>query len=60
LVDKSFFFVDKDGSNDRESNNEDGYEEFFETEIPNHIVYVLIENNIDLTNAIFLNEIEDE
>jgi hypothetical protein len=60
LVDESFFFVDEDGGNDGESNNEDGYEEFFETEIPNHVVYVLIEDNVDLTNAIFSNEIEDE
>jgi hypothetical protein len=60
LVNKSFFFVDEDGGNNRESNNKDGYEKFFETKIPNYVVYVLIENNVDLTNAIFSNEIEDE
>ncbi|RGB28921.1 hypothetical protein C1646_672871 [Rhizophagus diaphanus] len=42
------------------NNNEDGYEKIFETQIPNHEVYVLIEDNVDLTNAIFLNNKEEE
>jgi hypothetical protein len=62
LVGESFFFVDEEGCNNEDNNNEDGYEEFFETPIPNHDVYVLIENNVD-SNAIFsnnTNEVKDE
>ncbi|CAB4378047.1 unnamed protein product [Rhizophagus irregularis] len=58
MVNESFFFDEVDYNED--NNNEDGYEEIFETQIPNHEVYVLIENNVDLTNAIFLNNEEEE
>ena len=63
LVDKSVFFEDEDNNNDNENNDEDGYEEVIESQIPNHEVYVLIEDNVDLTNSIFLennNEINEE
>ena len=53
LVDESFFFENEDDCNDED--NEKGYEELFELEIPNYEVYVLIEDNVDLTNKIFLN-----
>ena len=52
LVDESFF-ENEDDCNDED--NEKGYEELFELEIPSYEVYVLIENNVDLTNKIFLN-----
>ncbi|CAB4480722.1 unnamed protein product [Rhizophagus irregularis] len=58
MVNESFFFDEVDYNED--NNNEDGYEEIFETQIPNHEVYVLIEDNVDLTNAIFLNNEEEE
>ncbi|CAB5330477.1 unnamed protein product [Rhizophagus irregularis] len=58
MVNESFFFDEVDYNED--NNNEDGYEEIFETQIPNHEVYVLIEDNVDLTNAIFLNNKEKE
>ncbi|CAB4480995.1 unnamed protein product [Rhizophagus irregularis] len=58
MVNESFFFDEVDYNED--NNNEDGYEEIFETQIPNHEVYVLIEDNVDLTNAIFLNNEEEK
>ncbi|RGB23097.1 hypothetical protein C1646_775014 [Rhizophagus diaphanus] len=44
----------------KNNNNEDGYEEIFETQILNYEVYVLIEDNVDLTNIIFLNNKKKE
>ncbi|RGB40907.1 hypothetical protein C1646_752786 [Rhizophagus diaphanus] len=58
MVNESFFFDEVDYNED--NNNEDGYEEIFETQIPNHEVYVLIEDNVNLINAIFLNNEEEE
>ncbi|RGB32743.1 hypothetical protein C1646_762553 [Rhizophagus diaphanus] len=58
LVNDSFFFDKVDYNKD--NNNEDGYKKIFETQILNYEVYVLIEDNVDFTNAIFLNNKEEE
>lgn len=53
LIDESALFENENNNNDHEG--EDGYEEYFEeVEIPNHDVYVIIEEYVDL--AVLENE----
>jgi hypothetical protein len=48
LVNESFYFEDADDNYDDENNeDESGYEEIIEDQIPDHEVYVLIEDYFD-------------
>jgi hypothetical protein len=49
LVNESFFFEAMDDNYDDKNNEESGYEEIIEDQIPDHEVYVLIEDYIDST-----------
>lgn len=49
LVNESTWFEDEADEENEEDNNNDSYEEYFEEiQIPNHDIYVLIENYVDL------------
>ncbi|RGB31974.1 hypothetical protein C1646_670503 [Rhizophagus diaphanus] len=63
LVNEFFYFEDSDNNYDDDNNeDESGYEEIIEDQIPNHEVYVLIEDYFDsaiLENDMFEEEEED-
>ncbi|CAB5381734.1 unnamed protein product [Rhizophagus irregularis] len=63
LVNESFYFEDSDDNYDDDNNeDESGYKEIIEDQIPNHEVYVLIKDYFDsaiLENDMFEEEEED-